>query len=339
VLTGPSGCGKTHLAAAIANHRLQEGRQAFFVFVPDLLDHLRSAFGPESGIAFDDFFERVRNAQLLVLDDLGSQNTTPWAEEKLFQILNHRFNSGLPTVVTTRELEQLDERLLVRLRDPNMARVCELEKPNVPLLQEVGGITPQFLADKTFETFDPQGMNADANGRESLRTALIDARRFAEKPENWLVLLGVHGCGKTHLAAAITGHQLRMGRPVFFAVVPDLLDHLRSTFSPDSKVTYDKLFEAVKTSPLLILDDLGTESSTPWAHEKLYQILNFRYNSSLPTVVTVAGFLEDMEGRVRSRLMHPKISQVMTIVAPDYRVPFEQSDRPRPAQRGRRRAV
>jgi DNA replication protein DnaC len=339
VLTGPSGCGKTHLAAAIANHRLNEGYQAFFVFVPDLLDHLRSAFGPASSVAYDDFFERVRNAPLLVLDDLGSQNSTAWAEEKLFQILNHRFNAELPTVVTTSRLDELDERLTVRLYDPSIAQVFELEKPHAPLLQQVGGISLQFLADKTFETFDTQGMGADARGTESLRTALMNARLFAETPENWLVFLGVHGCGKTHLAAAITNYQLRAGRPVFFAVVPDLLDHLRSTFSPDSKVTYDELFEGLKSSPLLILDDLGTESSTPWAQEKLYQLLNYRYNTSLPTVITVAGFLEKMEGRVRSRLMHPKISQIVTIAAPDYRAQFEPSEKPAPPQRGRRRAV
>ena len=46
-------------------------------------------------------------------------------------------------------------------------------------------------------------------------------------------------------------------------MVPELLDHLRSTFSPESKVTYDEVFEKVKTSPLLILDDLGTRAAPP----------------------------------------------------------------------------
>jgi len=129
VLRGPSGCGKTHLAAAIANQRLQEGHQAFFMIVPDLLDHLRTTFSPNSDIAYDELFERVRNASLLVLDDLGSQSSTPWAEEKLFQILNHRFNAELPTVVTINNVEELDERLAAKLQDPDIARQCELERP------------------------------------------------------------------------------------------------------------------------------------------------------------------------------------------------------------------
>ena len=149
--------------------------------------------------------------------------------------------------------------------------------------------------------------------------------------------MGVHGCGKTHLAAAVANHQLRAGRPVFFAVVPDLLDHLRSTFSPESKVTYDEVFEKVETSPLLILDDLGTESSTPWAQEKLYQILNYRYNSRLPTVITVAGFLEGIEGRLSSRLMDPKLSNVIPIFAPDYRSQVKLSEENKPPRQKPRR--
>lgn len=336
VLNGPSGCGKTHVAAAIANYRLQQEHQVFFIIVPDLLDHLRTTFSPTSDITYDELFERVRNAELLVLDDLGSQSSTPWAEEKLFQILNHRFNAELPTVVTINVLEELDERLAARLLNPDISQQCELERPQLTLFQQVGGITPQFLADKTFETFDARGMNANEKGIDSLQIALREARQFAEMPENWLVFLGVHGCGKTHLAAAITNHQLRSGRPVFFAVVPDLLDHLRSSFSPESKATYDQIFEAVKTSPLLILDDLGTESGTPWAQEKLYQILNYRYNSHLATVITVAGFMERIEGRLSSRLMDPKLSNVITIFAPDYRSQTTPQEPPKPPRRGRR---
>jgi DNA replication protein DnaC len=73
----------------------------------------------------------LQRASLLVLDDLGAQNATPWAGEKLFQLLNHRYLGGLPTVFTisSDNWEGLDERLRSRLLDRN---VCTLVDLNVP---------------------------------------------------------------------------------------------------------------------------------------------------------------------------------------------------------------
>jgi DNA replication protein DnaC len=102
-------------------------------------------------------------------------------------------------------------------------------------------------------------------------------------------------------------------------VVPDLLDHLRSTFSPDSKISYDEFSERIKEVPLLILDDFGEQSATPWAQEKLYQLINYRYNARLPMVVTTCLSLEDFETRISSRMVDPKLSVVFNIRAPDYR--------------------
>ena len=106
-------------------------------------------------------------------------------------------------------------------------------------------------------------------------------------------------------------------------VVPEFLDHLRSTFSPDSKVSYDEVFESVKTAPLLVLDDFGEQSTTPWAREKLYQMLNYRYNSRLPTVATTRYSFDELLGEVdpaiSSRLVDGQTSVPFNIMAPDYR--------------------
>ncbi|MDO8670223.1 MAG: ATP-binding protein, partial [Dehalococcoidia bacterium] len=321
ILTGSSGCGKTHLTAAIMNRCIAQGRSAYFTVVADLLDHLRASFAPTSDITYDQLFDYIRNVPILALDDLGMYSSTPWAQEKLFQIINYRYNCQLPTIcTTTAALSELDERLRTRLTDPALSKVLVVEEPAPLLLQRMGGLILEFLGRMTFDTFDPKRLNLGRDQQQNLEHAFETARTFADNPEGWLVLQGPIGCGKTHLAAAIANHRRSLNQQAFFVVVPDLLDHLRSTFSPESKVTYDTVFESVRTASLLILDDLGTQTSTPWAQEKLYQIINYRYNAQLPTVITTNSSLEEIDGRLSSRMADPQLSLVFAITAPDFRV-------------------
>jgi len=320
VLTGQSGTGKTSLAAAIANESIHHARPAFYISTPDLLDHLRASFSPSSELPYDEFFDMVRNTPLLLLDDFGTHSATPWAQEKLEQLLTHRFTGRLPTVlVTSAPLDSLEERLRTRLLNQEVCQVINLGSP--PSALPMRRWAPGFELQKqmTFQSFDPKRANLPPEQRQNLETAYKLAREFAESPEGWLVFQGVNGCGKTHLASAIVNHRYQQGKPALFVVVPDFLDHLRSTFAPESQVSYDRLFEAVRNAPLLVLDDFGEQTSTPWAQEKLYQVINHRYNARLATVITTSASLDEIEARVASRLADPKISVLFNITAPDYR--------------------
>jgi len=334
ILVGPSSCGKTHLAAAIVNERISQGQLAFFISTPDLLDRLRSAFNPDSEVPYDEFFDRVRNAPLLVLDDLGAQTSTPWAKEKLEQLLNHRFNSGLPTVIVPIiPLEQFENRIHTRLTDPNLCHICVVEEKQA-LLEYSWGSEFELQKSMTFDRFERRP-NLLPEQQHNLEEALNLALRFAKSPEGWIVFQGVNGCGKTHLAAAIVNYRYQAGKPALFVVAPDFLDHLRSTFSPESKVSYDELFERVKTATLLILDDFGEQASTPWAQEKLYQVINYRYNAQLPTVITTRCLMDEIDSPISSRLVDAKISSPFTITAPDYRSDLRPRRKASRSSRGR----
>jgi DNA replication protein DnaC len=116
--------------------------------------------------------------------------------------------------------------------------------------------------------------------------------------------------------------------------VPDLLDWLRAAFHPRSDAPYDRRFEEAKLVPFLVLDDLGLESATQWAREKLYQLLNFRYLAKLPTVITTAvplDQLEKLDPRIASRLSDETRVTLITLEIPPYRTPLP---RPRPRRRG-----
>ncbi len=333
VLTGASGGGKTHLAAAIANHCIGRGQPALFMVVPDLLDHLRAAFNPSSDISYDELFERVKAYPLLILDDLGTQSSTPWAQEKLYQIINHRYNARLPTVITTNlSMDEFDERLRTRLTDPELSQVYLVQARLRPVLDHFSKLHQSM----TFDNFDMKRLNLPLKQRQNLEEAFRQARRFAESPDGWLVLTGDHGCGKTHLAAAIVNYQRQQGNHVPFLDTAELLDHLRSSFAPESRVSYDALFESVKESQLLVLDDFGQQAASPWARDKLYQLINYRYNARLPTVITSSLSLDEIEDRISSRLLDPRLSLVWYIEAPDYRADRRKTEPP-PRTESRRR--
>jgi len=343
VFSGPSGCGKTHLAAAIANRCLERGVPAFFVVVPDLLDRLRAAYTPDSDLPYDELFEQVRNAPLVILDDLGSQTSTPWAQEKLFQLINHRYNLQLPTVFTVGlPLEQLDERVRTRLGDVGICRILPLAESRGRRAGALGGLSLPVIHGMTFDAFTIGGLGLSTEAERSLRNAFQVARIYADHPEGWLVLLGRTGCGKTHLAAAIGLLLESQNIAVEFCVVPDLLEMLRSTMRDDppaGRGHFDETFEAIRTSPALILDDLGVHSATPWAQEKLFQILNYRYNARLPTIITLGCRLEDLPESWVSRMHDQKVSMIFEIEAPDYRgLPRRQPKGPPPRGRGRPRS-
>jgi DNA replication protein DnaC len=324
VLKGGYGCGKTHLAAAVANHRLSLGHPALFVNTPDLLDHLRGAYNPSASTNYDDRFEEVRNAPLLILDDLGTQSNTEWAQEKLYQIFNYRYNARLPTVITTNvELESVELRIRSRMVDPSLVQIIHISAPDfrrAGVDQDQSDLSTLNLhGDKRFDNFDLRERELPRAQAENLRRALQTAREFAEEPQGWLVLNSVaYGNGKTHLAAAIANEVANQGEAVLFIVVPDLLDHLRAAFNPAAGVRYDKRFDEVKTAPLLVLDDLGTESATAWAREKLYQLFNHRYNALLPTVITSATPVDEIDPRLKARMLDGSRCTFFVLEAPSY---------------------
>ena len=323
LISGRYGCGKTHLAAAIANEALRNGTPTLFLTVPDLLDWLRASYSSTSE-SFEERFDEIRNCPLLVLDDFGTQNATPWAQEKLFQIINHRYINRLPTVVTSNlDLDGFEGRIRSRLMDPEVVIKAEINAPDYRNpTDEVGHLELSSLAMHGKLRFDNFELRRDEGLLREELAAIVEAKKIAEAyashPEGWLVFVGPYGSGKTHLAAAIGNYQAALGNPPLMVSVPDLLDHLRASFNPNSQVSLDQRFEEIKNARILILDDLGTHSATPWAREKLYQLFNYRYVAELPTVITSSLTPDELDPRIHSRLVDTRLTRFVTLATPAY---------------------
>jgi DNA replication protein DnaC len=134
VIHGPKGNGKSHLAAAVANYLIDErGMAALFLTVPDLLRSLRQEIRDSvQGQGGDSrMLDTAQESPVLILDDLGAERWTEWAEEQLFLLLDYRYRLESPTVViTNEELERLPSRIYSRLGDRALSRVVHNPAPD-----------------------------------------------------------------------------------------------------------------------------------------------------------------------------------------------------------------
>ncbi len=120
-MCGPSDRGKTHLAIAACHESLKRGDPALYAFVPDLLRDLRRGFDNDD---YDERFTRYCKVPLLVLDDLGAENATPWVQQELDSIVNARYMDRLPMIVTTNLAPgQLAPRIMSRLMRAEFGKV------------------------------------------------------------------------------------------------------------------------------------------------------------------------------------------------------------------------
>jgi DNA replication protein DnaC len=324
LLMGGYGCGKTHLAAAIAHTAVDHHIQTLLMTVPDLLDLLRSDYDEQNEER--DSLSKVREIDLLILDDLGTQNSTQWAVEKLFQIINYRYIKKLATVFTTNlRIENIDGRIASRIHDLDLVTILDIQAPDYrqrprqnaqgERSQSISALLPSslpYLAGETFEHYDPRTKLPTVE-QQMLERAYQGSRRFVDDPAGWLVFIGPSGTGKTFLAAAIANERAKKGEEPLFMLTADLLDWLRSTYDSESNVSYEDAFNVLKTTRLLVLDEYGMASQSLWANEKLYQILYHRSITKMATIITTTRPLSEIEPRFRKFFLNRNVVRVFPL--------------------------
>ncbi len=107
---GPCGVGKTHLAAAIINDLIwKKSVPCYFFDFRELIRSIQNSYSSDSPMTESEVLAPVFGKKVLVLDELGAKRTTPWVEETVFYIINHRYNNQQLTVFTSNFIDQEEE--------------------------------------------------------------------------------------------------------------------------------------------------------------------------------------------------------------------------------------
>ena len=167
---------------------------------------------------------------------------------------------------------------------------------------------------KTFSNF----IESDKN-REALEASLAFAHR--RTLAHVLNLYGPHGGGKSHLLEAIGREMLAQKRWVKYAFAPDLLDALRSSYSPESEDRFAVVYERYSLPDVLLLDDLGAEKSSEWAVEKLTRLVDERYRAGKLMVVAAnlseEAMADKLAPRIADRLFDRRTGAVKVVCLDD----------------------
>lgn len=172
----------------------------------------------------------------------------------------------------------------------------------------------QRFESRTFGTFDK---SRDVNAFNVCVSYASNNDLFRIE-RNSLIILGGVGSGKTHLASSIANAMIARGIPVLFGTYLEHLEELRREFNS----TGERLYLAkMKSTPLLVLDDIGREKQTDWSRQVMFDVINHRYEHMTPIVITTNMSKKDLEAYlgkdVYSRLC--EMSAMLETKSGDYR--------------------
>ena len=104
---GTNGTGKTHLAVAISLQLISKGVPVICKSSIDLLADVKKAYDDSSNVSENAVIDIYRKVDLLIIDDLGKEQCTPWTVSTLYAILDYRYEDMKPTIITTNYNEEM----------------------------------------------------------------------------------------------------------------------------------------------------------------------------------------------------------------------------------------
>lgn len=176
----------------------------------------------------------------------------------------------------------------------------QAEKLTIKNYLERSGLMRGILANMTFENFNSQIAGTAKEIAEEY------ADKFNRETTRGFMFYGKAGSGKTHLAVAIARRVIEKKQiQVRFVRVVDLLSEIRKTFDENESYRTENESDLIKNYtavPLLVVDDLGSEKTTDWVRQILYQIIDERWIEQKPIIVTSNLKPKELEARFEERI-------------------------------------
>lgn len=164
---------------------------------------------------------------------------------------------------------------------------------NAQRLLKESNLGERFQA-RTFDTFKVTPQNKEAY--QDAKSFVADFRKQETKGRG-MILAGSVGTGKTHLTAAIVNDLVQIGIDCIFGNITTLLGRLKNSYNGDGDNEAEIMGKYCNCA-LLVIDDLGKEKTTEWVQEKLYTIINHRYEHYRKTIITTNDNFKTLEAKL-----------------------------------------
>ncbi|WP_416144935.1 ATP-binding protein [Planococcus koreensis] len=150
--------------------------------------------------------------------------------------------------------------------------------------------------ESNFDNFDSR-----PGAEKAEKIARYYAESFDEFGLESILLWGVPGNGKSHLAAAVHNQLRKKGKVVVFVSMPDLLKKIKNTFNKGNNESEEQILKALNICDLLIIDDIGAEKTSDWVQEIVFLIIDNRYRRNKPIMATSNLEPKELAGQLGKR--------------------------------------
>ena len=153
--------------------------------------------------------------------------------------------------------------------------------------QKVDKIIKNSKMSKRSLNYKFENFEVNSNNKKVYQSLKDYSERFVNLEERkGLILTGNNGVGKTHLACSIANELIKNGIPIIYGTLINLLAELKNTYDNDNNISEMEIIKLYEKVDLLVIDDLGKEKPSEWGLEKLFTIINSRYENNLPVIIT-----------------------------------------------------